>query len=56
MNNFQLIENKPFHFSENYQIRIYLSGCFYLDEYHNWQSDGLLVRFFCEKCFRQILF
>jgi hypothetical protein len=46
MNNFQLIENKPFQFSENYQIRIYLSGCFYLDEYQNWQSDGLLVRFF----------
>jgi len=35
--------NEPFHFTSNYQIRIYQSGCFYLDSNNYWQSDGLLV-------------
>ncbi len=37
------IINERFHFTSNYQIRIYRSGCFYLDSNHQWQSDGLLV-------------
>ncbi len=27
----------------NFTLRIYSSGCYYLDQYNNWQSDGLLV-------------
>lgn len=30
-------------FTSNYQLRIYTSGCYYLDQHGNWQSDGLLV-------------
>ncbi|UJR25593.1 hypothetical protein I4U23_006937 [Adineta vaga] len=30
-------------FSSNYSIRMYTSGCYYLDKYHTWQSDGLTV-------------
>jgi hypothetical protein len=41
-----LIFNEPFRFSSNYEIRIYQSGCFYLDLNYNWQSDGLLVNLF----------
>ena len=42
------IINDSFHFSSNYEIRIYQSGCFYLDLNNNWQSDGLLVSLFHE--------
>ena len=31
-------------FSSDYSIRIYTSGCYYLDSNNNWQSDGLKVR------------
>ena len=41
-----LIENKQFQFTSNYQIRLYTSGCYYLDKNNQWQSDGLLVREF----------
>ena len=37
------ITNLPFHFSYDYELRTYLSGCYYLDLNNNWQSDGLLV-------------
>jgi hypothetical protein len=30
-------------FSSDYSIRIYTSGCYYLDSKQNWQSDGLIV-------------
>ncbi|CAF1108215.1 unnamed protein product [Adineta ricciae] len=30
-------------FTSNYQIRIYTSGCYYLDANNQWKSDGLLV-------------
>ncbi|CAF3768567.1 unnamed protein product [Rotaria magnacalcarata] len=30
-------------FSSDYSIRIYTSGCYYLDSNNNWQSDGLKV-------------
>ena len=38
-------ENPQSKFTVDYQWRIFTSGCFYLDENHRWQSDGLLVRF-----------
>ena len=41
---------EPFHFTSDYQLRLYQSACFYLDEYNQWQSDGLLVSLF-EKIF-----
>ena len=37
------ISDKPFNFTSNYQLRIYTSGCYYLDSNNNWQSDGLIV-------------
>ena len=36
--------NEPFHFTSDYEIRIYTSGCYYLDSNNNWRSDGLTVR------------
>jgi hypothetical protein len=33
-------------FSSNYEIRSYLSACFYLDKDNQWKSDGLLVSIF----------
>ncbi len=37
------ITNEKFNFTSNYELRIYTSGCYYLDENNNWQSDGLIV-------------
>jgi hypothetical protein len=37
------IENKDSYFTSNYYLRIYTSGCYYLDQDNHWQSDGLLV-------------
>lgn len=31
-------------FTSNYELRTYTSGCYYLDQYHQWKSDGLVVR------------
>ena len=39
-----LMKNKQFHFTSNYEIRIYTSGCYYLDKNNQWKSDGLVVR------------
>jgi hypothetical protein len=39
------ITNKPFTFSYNYALRVYTSGCYYLDADNNWQSDGLWVSY-----------
>ncbi|CAF4272596.1 unnamed protein product, partial [Adineta steineri] len=36
------ITDKPFNFTSNYELRIYTSGCYYLDENNNWKSDGLI--------------
>ena len=38
-----IISNEPFHFSANYELRVYTSGCYYLDKDNKWQSDGLIV-------------
>ena len=31
------------HFTTDFYLRIYTSGCYYLDQYNEWQSDGLKV-------------
>ena len=40
------ITNQRFNFTSNYELRIYTSGCYYLDSNNNWQSDGLCKFFF----------
>ncbi|CAF1320727.1 unnamed protein product [Adineta steineri] len=37
------ITDEPFNFTSNYELRLYTSGCYYLDENNNWKSDGLIV-------------
>jgi hypothetical protein len=37
------IRNDQSHFTSNYKLRIYTSGCYYLDENNSWQSDRLKV-------------
>ncbi|CAF1578897.1 unnamed protein product [Adineta ricciae] len=33
----------PVHFTSDYQTRVYISGCYYLDEQNRWKSYGLTV-------------
>jgi hypothetical protein len=35
--------NSNIQFSFDYSVRMYTSGCYYLDNQNNWQSDGLIV-------------
>ena len=35
--------DQPFRFTDNYELRLYTSGCYYLDADHRWRSDGLMV-------------
>ncbi|UJR17142.1 hypothetical protein I4U23_004038 [Adineta vaga] len=35
--------NERYNFSSNYEMRVYTSGCYYLDEMNEWKSDGLIV-------------
>ena len=37
------IMDEPFNFTSDYRLRIYTSGCYYLDEHQQWKSDGLIV-------------
>ncbi|CAF3751894.1 unnamed protein product, partial [Rotaria sp. Silwood1] len=37
------ITDEKFNFTSNYELRIYTSGCYYLDSNNNWKSDGLIV-------------
>ena len=37
------ITNQRFNFTSDYGLRIYTSGCYYLDENNQWKSDGLMV-------------
>ncbi|CAF1543304.1 unnamed protein product, partial [Rotaria sordida] len=37
------ITNKRFNFTSNYELRIYISGCYYLNKNNQWKSDGLRV-------------
>jgi hypothetical protein len=41
-NNLSII-NEYSNFTSNYYLRIFTSGCYYLDQNNNWQSDGLFV-------------
>ncbi|CAF3980133.1 unnamed protein product [Rotaria sp. Silwood2] len=37
------ITDERYNFTSNYELRIYTSGCYYLDSNNNWKSDGLIV-------------
>jgi hypothetical protein len=37
------LTNQRYNFTSNYELRTYTSGCYYLDENNQWQSDGLIV-------------
>jgi hypothetical protein len=37
------ITDEPARFSANYRLRMYTSGCYYLDQSNQWQADGLIV-------------
>jgi len=37
------ITNQRFNFTSNYQLRVYSSGCYYLDNNNQWKDDGLRV-------------
>ena len=37
------IINEKSNFTSNYQLRVYSSGCYYLDENDQWKSDGMKV-------------
>ena len=39
------IYDHTFHFTSDYAIRVYTSGCYYLDENNQWKSDELRVSF-----------
>jgi hypothetical protein len=45
---FSVISNQSFNFSANYEVRMYTSGCYYLDSNNNWQSDGLIVSIYIQ--------
>ena len=45
----QSVSNPPIvdqavNFTANYELRLYTSGCYYLDDENVWRSDGLRVR------------
>jgi len=37
------ILDERFNFTSDYELRIYTSGCYYLDKNNQWKSDGLIV-------------
>ena len=37
------LTNTRFNFTFDYELRLYTSGCFYLDKNNQWKSDGLTV-------------
>lgn len=37
------ISDDAFHFTSDYQLRVYTSGCYYLDGEGQWKADGLVV-------------
>ena len=37
------VTDQRVNFSANYDLRVYTSGCYYLDDNNQWQADGLLV-------------
>jgi hypothetical protein len=45
-----------FNFTSDYKLRIYTSGCYYLDKNNQWKSDGLVVSFQSSFYFKGIEF
>lgn len=44
----------PFHFTSNYELRVYTSGCYYFDErLGQWLSDGVLVSAFIPRSLKK---
>lgn len=41
--NISQIFNERFHFTSDYEMRMYTSGCYYLHSNNQWKSDGLIV-------------
>ena len=39
-----ITDNEGFHFTADYELRLFTSGCYYLDENQQWKADGLRVR------------
>ena len=37
------LTNQRFNFTSNYELRVYTSGCYYLDANNHWEADGLKV-------------
>ena len=37
------VVDTSFNFTADYELRVFISGCYYLDENNSWQADGLLV-------------
>ena len=37
------ISDRAFNFTSDYDLRVFVSGCYYLDAQNRWQSDGLTV-------------
>ena len=37
------ISDDAFHFTSNYQLRVYTSGCYFIDDNGQWKADGLVV-------------
>ncbi|UJR06735.1 hypothetical protein I4U23_011024 [Adineta vaga] len=37
------ISDEMYNFTANYQLRVYTSGCYYLDNTNEWKADGLTV-------------
>ena len=37
------IFNERFHFTSDYEMRMFTSGCYYLHSDNQWKSDGLIV-------------
>ena len=37
------VTDETFHFISDYQLRVYTSGCYYIDGQGRWKADGLVV-------------
>ena len=39
------ISDDGFHFTTDYQLRLYTSGCYFIDDNGHWKADGLVVSY-----------
>ena len=37
------VTDQPMNFTSNYELRIFTSGCYYINAKNGWQADGLTV-------------